>query len=102
MTDEDFRALQEQALQVSELVSHPGWDVLVDFVRFSPGLSIALRQNELLNGGVKSWEDYQKKTGWLEGSDFVIDANNRLQKMVIDESERREEKRLADEDPYES
>jgi len=81
LTDDDYRALVEQAHQVSELTRHPGWAVLLDYLRFSEG-ALAKRQVQVLQGGARSFDDYQNRIGWIQGVQYAIDAPDRLEKQV--------------------
>ena len=81
MNDDALRALVEQAHQINELTQHPGWDVLLDYLRFSEG-ALAKRQVQLLQGGAKTFDDYQRRIGFIEGVQYAIDAPERLQTTV--------------------
>ena len=92
MTDDEYRALQEQAHQINELTRHPGWEVFLDFLRFSPA-ALAKRQIQLLQGAAKTFPDYTQRVGWIEGVQFAIDAPERVQALVNNEADRRRESR---------
>lgn len=81
MTEDEARALVEQAFQVSELAKHPGWDVLVDCVRFAGG-GAARRQIDLINGSAKDFTDYSRRVGWLEGVEYALKTPERLAKQA--------------------
>lgn len=85
MKPDELRALQEQAHQLQELTKHPGWAVLEDYAVRSP-FGTATRQTGLLNGGAKSYDDYQKQTGWLSGVYFVLHAPQRVRELADDKS----------------
>lgn len=87
MTDEDFRALQEQAHLVDELTSHTGWQVLVDYWHAETKNS----KHAVLNGNVASIEKYKALTGELIGVYKVLDTPIRLNGMVEGEAKRRRE-----------
>ena len=88
MTDDEYRALQEQAHQVDELTRHPGWDVLLDYLRFGDA-ALAKRQIQVLQGAAKTYPDYLHRVGWIEGVQFAIDAPDRLRDVVNNETTRR-------------
>lgn len=95
MDDELFRALQEQSHHLLELTKHPGWEVFVDYLRFAPDGG-AVRQNQLVNGGAKDFNDYSLRVGWLKGVQYAIDAPSSVQQKVLAEVARRDERRLAE------
>ena len=80
LTEDEYRALVEQAHQVYELTQHPGWEVFLDYLRFSDG-ALAARQVQLLKGAARTWEDYQHRTGFIAGVQYAIDAPERLEQQ---------------------
>lgn len=88
MTDDDFRALQEQSHHVRELTGHIGWQVLTEFMHER------MKSDKLaiLNGNVASLDEYKRRSGVLVGIHAVLDAPADLQKMVDDEAVRRAER----------
>lgn len=87
-SDEDYRALQEQAHMLDELTRHPGWAVLVDF------LEVISRAQKLrvLNGNIDSHDSYKSITGELVGIHKAIDAPKVVAKMLEDEKAQRVER----------
>lgn len=85
MTDDEFRALQEQAHQLRELTRHPGWAVLVDF-SFE---RMKATKQAVLNGNVADIEKYKQHTGWLRGIHDTLDAAAAVEAMVDGERMRR-------------
>jgi hypothetical protein len=81
MTQDELRALVEQAHQLDELTKHPGWEVLTDFVYHGGGGSVK-RQHRLVNGQLTTFEEYVKETGWLQGAHHVIEAPKTVAGMV--------------------
>lgn len=82
MTEDEARALVEQAFQVNELTRHPGWDVFVDCIRFAGG-GAARRQMDLISGGAKDFTDYGRRVGWLEGVEYALKTPERLQQQAL-------------------
>lgn len=70
MTDDEARALIEQADLLQSLCGHPGWPVLVDF------LETWMRSDKraVLNGDVDDHDTYLKRTWFFRGAHFAIDA----------------------------
>ena len=85
MTDDEHRALIEQAHQLTELTTHPGWEVLVSFSHER----MKSTKQAVLNGHVADIEKYKQHTGWLRGIHDTLDAAETVQKMVDGERERR-------------
>lgn len=86
MTDEEYRALQEQSHMLEELRRHPGWPVLVDYVEtYSKGERL-----RVLRGGL-SHDEYQHQTGYLSGLFRVLDAPEKVSAMLTNEVNRRVE-----------
>ena len=84
-SDEEYRALQEQAHMLDELKRHPGWDVLVDFMET---ISRAAKLR-VLNGKLVSVEDYKSVTGELVGIHKVLDAPAVVMGMLEEEKRQR-------------
>lgn len=85
LTDDDYRALIEQASLLQGLSEHPGWSVLEDFwFHQTKGQKIAV-----LNGNVDGFDRYKKLTGELVGIQKVLDTRLVVQAMVDGETERR-------------
>lgn len=82
MNDQELRDLQELAYQLEELTRHPGWSVFKDFVVFSSG-GQASKQRYVLNGKCKDDKDYMFHTGWIAGSQFALDAPDRVAEMSL-------------------
>ena len=72
MTDDQLRELQELAHQLDELTRHPGWAVLVNYAHYGDGMQ-AQQQKRVLAGSCKTPEEYQRWTGWIAGSQAVLD-----------------------------
>lgn len=90
MTDDELRALVEQAHQLDELTRHPGWLVLEDYILRGPA-GFAGRQRAIINGLARDHEDYLKQTSWMQGADAVLKAPATVAEMVRTERERRAE-----------
>jgi len=71
VTPDQLRDLQELAHQLDELTRHPGWQVFVNYAQFGDGMMSA-QQARVLNGSCKSPEEYQRWTGWIAGSQAVL------------------------------
>lgn len=87
-SDEDYRALQEQAHLLEELTRHPGWPVLVDFME---AISKAAKLR-VLNGKLDSIDSYRSTTGELVGIYKVLDAPSVVRGMVEAEQQQRVER----------
>lgn len=85
MEDADFRALQEQSFLLAELKKHAGWPVLVDYLL----TRAESNQRRVLQGTIKSYEEYKAITGELVGIDKAIHAADEVFAMVEAERERR-------------
>lgn len=70
---------------VQDLTEHPGWPVLVDWLN----LNMVPTKRAILNGSVRSHEDYLKQAYWLKGVTDAIQAPQALAKLLADEQERR-------------
>ena len=92
LTDDELRRLQENASLVQEMMRHPGWDVLVDF------LHMKMRGDKLrlLNNQVDDFDEYRKISGRLVGIHFVLDAPKNIQELVDNEIRRRAEKSASE------
>ena len=76
--------MQEQAHQLEELQKHPGWEVLVDFLR----IGMAQRQRQLIGGNVTSMDEYKRLCGSLQGTQYALDAAQAVRAMVTTEAAR--------------
>lgn len=87
--DAGYRALQEQAHLLTELTQHPGWDVLVDWLEV-----VVARPHKfsVLNGNMKTLEEYAGVTGFLSGLKKAIDAPQDVQGMLDAERKQRIDK----------
>ena len=85
MNDDDFRALVEQAHQLRELTTHPGWEVLVSFSHER----MKGTKHAVLNGLIDNHEKYKRDTGWLRGIHDTLDAAETVEKIVDTERTRR-------------
>lgn len=88
MTDDEYRALQEQAHLVTEMMKHKGWDVLVDY------LDLKMRGDKLkvLNNNVEDFDEYRKISGRLVGITYAIqDAPREILVLPENETRRRAE-----------
>lgn len=76
----------EQVNLLQGLTEHPGWQVLTDWLneRMRP------RKLEILNGNIKSHEDYLKSTWFCVGATEAIDAPQKVAQLLVNEQERRE------------
>jgi hypothetical protein len=87
MTDEEYRALQEQSHLLSELAQNPGWSVLVDYIE-----TISTRERlNLLRGNAKTFEEYKERTGYLDGLFKALAVPQTVATMLASEVERRQE-----------
>lgn len=85
--DEDFRDLIERSALIREMSDHPGWLLLNDRAK----VNLFSRQRSLIQGQVKSMEDYVRQTAWMEGVSFILD----LPAVVQNELERETAERKA-------
>lgn len=85
MTDDELRALIEQAHQLRELTAHPGWAVLQSFSHER----MKATKTAVLNGNVADFEKYKQHTGWLRGIHDTLDAAETVEKMADSERTRR-------------
>ncbi len=92
MTDDDYRALVEQSYQLNDLTNHPGWDVLVDYMR---SVVLKPRKDRLLAGNLDSLDEYKKVSGFCVGAEWVLDAHKIVGNAVLSEQGRRDEEVLA-------
>lgn len=84
-SDDDYRALQEQAHLLNELTRHPGWPVLIDFLEtISRGA-----KKQVLNGYLDSIGAYKSVTGELVGIHKAIDAPAVVATMLEEEKRQR-------------
>lgn len=81
MTEDELRALVEQHHQLDELAKHPGWAVLEDYALHASGGSLG-RQQRLVNGGARDFNEYLSETGWLAGAHHVLNARVTVGKLV--------------------
>lgn len=93
MDDETLRAVQEQALQLTELEKHPGWAVYVDYLH----TAMTGDKKAVLNGSIADIGRYHKITGRLQGIHFALDAPEHVRQMVLDEVGRRTARLEAEE-----
>ena len=86
MTDDELRALQEQAFQLEELTRHPGWEVLRDYLE-----SVLMRGDKfrVLNGHMETIEEYKFTTGVLRGIHAVLDTPGHVRNQVSSELQSR-------------
>ena len=89
MTDDEFRALVEQAHQVSELRQHPGWAVYSDYLNWV--VMAPLKQKVLNDNGVTNIEEYRRLAGFLSGVHRALGVADELGKQVKNERDRRRE-----------
>ncbi len=88
MTNEEYRALVEQSHQLQQLTEHPGWAVLVDYIKT---VVLAPRKDRLLNGAIDSLDEYKKQAGFCAGAEWVLNAHEVIGNQALRERERREE-----------
>ena len=81
MTEDDRRELIERSHQLNELTKHPGWEILQDYVLFSPGGS-AFHQKKMILKGSSSWEEYQRDFNFVRGIHYVVEAPKRIEDAV--------------------
>lgn len=92
MTDEDLRAMQEQAHMLEELTRHAGWPVFVDYLH----TIMDADKRAVLNGFIEDQLKYKAVTGKLSGIHTALDAPVIVRKMVDDELGRRRERSAAE------
>lgn len=80
LSEDERRELIENDFQVQQLVQHPGWAVLLDFVVNAGGLRAW--QTSVLGGAAKTTESYQHMVGKIQGCEHVINAPARIQAMA--------------------
>lgn len=85
MTEDEYRALVEQAARLEELTKHPDWEVFVDYVHYGPG-GLQMKSRELLSGNIKDWDRYKTMSGWVQGASHCLNAAEDVRRMVERES----------------
>jgi len=81
VTEDEYRALVEQAHRLEELAKHPDWEVFVDYVNFGAG-GLQFKQREVLSGRVKDWDRYNHMTGIVAGMNHCLNAAEDVRKQV--------------------
>lgn len=90
MTDEELRDLQERSQLVADLTQHGGWQLLVD----RANLGLWAKQNLVIGGGAKDYEQYKTAIAWMEGAQFVLAVPMLVEQELELELAAREEERL--------
>lgn len=93
-TEDDLRAVVEQAHQLHELKVSPGWAVLEDWVLRGP-VGTHTKHRRLAGGDLKSMEEYCSVTGFLQGVEFVLNAYADVDKLAVDMRKRLDRNRAA-------
>ena len=70
MTADEARRVVEVAHQLDQLVRRPEWRYLVEFAADQ----VNAKRRAILSGAAKSFEEYRRETGWIEGASFVLEA----------------------------
>lgn len=84
-SDDERRDLLERAQQIDELVTTPGWALLVDFVNEK-----RFKMQQAIIAGLPH-DEYLKQVEWLKGADYVLRANEYLNAQIrADTAERSE------------
>ncbi len=68
LTDDEFSDLLGAQTSVHEATQHPGYQLLIDRLK----VDIANRQETMIAGGCKTWEEYRKMADWLECAFHVL------------------------------
>lgn len=87
MDDAELRDLQERVQLVRDLIEQPGWPLLID----RANVALWSRQNLLVGGGAKDYEQYKTTVSWMQGAQYVISIPNMIQQEIDSELERRDE-----------
>ncbi len=87
MTDDEFRALVEQAHQVRELTQHPGWAVLDDYMNHV--VMNPLKRRVLNGNGIDDHVTYRALVEFLQGAHRVLGVPDELATQVETERSRR-------------
>jgi hypothetical protein len=94
MNDLEYRDLQERSALIEELSKHPGWTMLVDRAH----ATLAARQQRLIGGRIKDYEEYRAECGFIDGAFFVLHLPNTVNQELVDETAYREERKAAEEE----
>jgi hypothetical protein len=78
MEEAELRALVERAARIVELTEHPGWSFFVDYLM---ALTTGA-QRRVLNGRLKTMEEYRYETGRIAGLREAIEAPQQLLNQV--------------------
>lgn len=76
--DFELRSMIEKRGAVLELMRHPGWIILRDFIQSE----INKRSERIVMGTLKSHEEYLRETGWCKGAYSAFTAIDRLDSLV--------------------
>lgn len=75
-SEDERRDLLDRAQQINELVNTPAWALLVDFVNAK-----RVQMQQAIIAGLPH-DEYVKQVEWLKGADYVIRANEYLNRLV--------------------
>lgn len=77
---DELRDLLERSARIQEVVQHPGWQYLYDYI-----VAItATEQRFILAGNCKTQEEYARRTGKVAGMHAVLDAPSALAERVAE------------------
>lgn len=74
----ELRDLIERDSQVQEMMQHPGWEILCDYIR----IKLAAEQRSLILGNMESFEEYQRRVGLVAGMMYALEAPQSLAEWV--------------------
>ena len=87
LSDDDFELLQQQSVSARETAQTPGWEIILDRVR----AGIAKRQDAMISGSCRTWEEYRKYSDWLECALWVLRIPDEIEQDVEDHRELRKD-----------
>lgn len=87
MDDAELRDLQERTALIEEMANHPGWAMLVDRAH----ATIGMKQQRVLNGRLKDFEEYRREVDYMDGMFFVLRIPEQVKQELDDEMRERGE-----------
>lgn len=87
-SEQELSDLLHRAQAVRDLKAQPGWEILQDFVLHGSTKGVAKSQRRLVGGLLKSWDEYVDITGFLRGVDFVLSADDEIDRLAANLRER--------------
>lgn len=86
LSDDDLELLQQQAVSARETADTPGWAVICDRIK----AQVAPRQERMIAGRSKDWEQYQDDANWLRCALWVLGLPDEIEQAVGQAVERHE------------